>query len=134
MVEQSDENSRAQTYLQPVAAPSILGLYGFAGATLILASHTAGWWGNFQSTAYIWPFASAFGGIAEFVGSATGSGWAPLAGWTFVVSAVCAFYTGSALMFEGVWGRSVLPVGMTRHAEGQPDIAVGVGEPGIQKG
>jgi succinate-acetate transporter protein len=42
-----------RVYLQPVAAPSTLGLYGFAGATLILASHVAGWWGDSQSTSYI---------------------------------------------------------------------------------
>ncbi len=64
MVEQTDEAYRARTHLQPIAAPSILGLYGFAGATLILASHVAGWWGDDQSTSYIWPFAAAFGGVA----------------------------------------------------------------------
>ncbi len=224
----ADGVSPARAYLQPIAAPSILGLYGFAGATLILASHTAGWWGDDQSTAYIWPFAAAFGGVAqfaagmwaykardaiatamhgmwgsfwvgwgilellfatgtltapegafpafgmwfvalawitlmgaiaataenvaltavlgtlalgaafaavaEFVGSATGSGWAALAGWTFVISAVCAWYTGSALMFEGVWGKPILPVGMTRHAKEAPDVAAGAGEPGVKKG
>lgn len=228
MTEQTAEGYRARAYLQPIAAPSILGLYGFAGATLILASHTAGWWGDQQSTAYFWPFAAVFGGvaqfaagmwaykardaiatamhgmwgsfwvgwgilellfatgavsppqgafpafgmwfvalawitimgavaataenvaltavlgtlalgsifaaIAEFVGSATGSGWAALAGWTFVISAVCAWYTASALMFEGVRGKPVLPVGMTRHAKEAPDIADGAGEPGVQKG
>ena len=43
MAEQASENSE-RIYLQPVAAPSILGLYAFAGPTLILASHTAHWW------------------------------------------------------------------------------------------
>lgn len=38
MSEQTNENAGAGIYLQPIAAPSILGLYGFAGATLILAS------------------------------------------------------------------------------------------------
>jgi hypothetical protein len=32
--------------LQPIAAPSILGLYGFTGATFILSAHLAGWYGN----------------------------------------------------------------------------------------
>src|SRR5919198_1326377 len=32
--------------LQPVAAPSILGLYGFAGATFIVAANLAGWYGT----------------------------------------------------------------------------------------
>ena len=228
MAEKSNEEPRAQVYLQPIAAPSILGLYGFAGATLILASHVAGWWGDSQSTGYIWPFAAAFGGVAqftaamwsykardaiatamhgmwgsfwvgwgilellfatgtltqpqgafpafgmwfvalawitlmgaiaaawenvaltavlgtlalgsaftavvEFVGSSTGSGWAALGGWTFVISAVCAWYTASALMFEAVAGRAVLPVGMTRHKQQEPGFAPGVGQPGVQKG
>ncbi len=228
MEESANGNSPARIYLQPIAAPSILGLYAFAGATLILASHVAGWWGDSQSTSYIWPFAAVFGGVAqfaagmwaykardaiatamhgmwgsfwvgwgilellfatgtltapkgsfpafgmwfvalawitamgavaaawenlalvavlgtlalgsafaavaEFVGSATGTGWAALAGWTFVISAVCAWYTASALMFEGVRGKPVLPVGMTKHAKEAPDIAVGAGEPGVQHG
>ena len=228
MAERSNEEPRAQIHLQPIAAPSVLGLYGFAGATLILASHVAGWWGDSQSTAYIWPFAAAFGGVAqftaamwsykardavatamhgmwgsfwvgwgimellfatgtlsqpqgafpafgmwfvalawitlvgavaaawenmalvavlgtltlgaaftavaEFVGSPTGSGWAALGGWTFVISAVCAWYTASALMIEAVAGRAVLPVGMTRHKQQEPGLAPGVGQPGVQKG
>lgn len=228
MSEQISENAETKVYLQPIAAPSILGLYGFAGATLILASHVAGWWGDSQSTAYIWPFAAAFGGVAqftaamwsykardavatamhgmwgsfwvgwgilellfatgtltqpqgafpafgmwfvalgwitlmgavaaawenvaltavlgtlalgsaftavaEFVGSSTGSGWAALGGWTFVISAVCAWYTASALMLEAVAGRALLPVGMTRHKQQAPGLAPGVGQPGVQKG
>jgi uncharacterized protein len=42
MSEQILENYRAQTILQPIAAPSILGLYGFAGATLMVSAHLAG--------------------------------------------------------------------------------------------
>jgi hypothetical protein len=44
--------------LQPVAAPSILGLYGFAGATFIVASNLAGWWDNGTSAQYLFPFAA----------------------------------------------------------------------------
>lgn len=77
---------------------------------------------------------SAFTAVAEFVGSSTGSGLAALGGWTFVISAVCAWYTASALMFEAVAGRSVLPVGMTRHKQQEPGLAPGVGQAGVQKG
>ena len=56
-----------------------------------------------------------------------------VAGWTFIVSAVCAWYTASALMFEGV-GRQILPVGMTKQAQQEPAVAPGAGEPGVQKG
>src|SRR5581483_8608646 len=42
--------ARPRVYLQPIAAPSVLGLFGFAGATFIVAAHMAGWhgtWGSF---------------------------------------------------------------------------------------
>ena len=42
-----------RVYLQPIAAPIIVRLYGFAGAASILASHVAGWWDDSQSTSYI---------------------------------------------------------------------------------
>ena len=54
--------------LQPVAAPSILGLYGFAASTFIVAANLAGWYGNESLTPLILsPFVLAFGGIAQFL-------------------------------------------------------------------
>ncbi len=220
-----NESSAARVYLQPIAAPSILGLYGFAGATLIVAAHMAGWYGDDETTAFLWPFAAAFGGVAQFAAGmwaykardaiatamhgmwgsfwvglgilellfATGTltrpqgafpefgfwfialaaitwmgaiaamgenvaltavlgtlalgatfaaiaeflgsdAWTVIAGWTFIVSAVCAWYTASALMFEGVFGRAVLPVGMTRKAKEAPEVNAGAGEPGVKQG
>jgi uncharacterized protein len=57
----------ARVFLQPIAPPSILGLYGFAGATFIVAAHMAGWYGSASSNAYLWPFAAIFGGVAQFM-------------------------------------------------------------------
>jgi hypothetical protein len=37
---------RSRIVLTPIAAPSILGLFGFAGATFMVASLLAGWWGS----------------------------------------------------------------------------------------
>jgi succinate-acetate transporter protein len=48
--------------LQPIAAPSVLGLFGFAGATFIVASNMAGWWGTPDSGLALAPFAAMFGG------------------------------------------------------------------------
>src|SRR2546423_2128868 len=59
--------ARPRVVLQPIAAPSVLGLFGFAGATLIVASNLAGWWGSDASTAYLAPFAATFGGLAQFM-------------------------------------------------------------------
>jgi succinate-acetate transporter protein len=57
----------ARVFLQPIAPPSILGLFGFAAATFIVAAHLAGWYGSAGSNAYLWPFAAVFGGVAQFL-------------------------------------------------------------------
>src|ERR671936_691551 len=56
-----------RVFLQPIAAPSILGLAGFAGATFIVASNLAGWWGTPSSPLALAPFAAMFGGLAQFL-------------------------------------------------------------------
>ncbi len=38
-LENSEHNLQAQIHLQPIAAPSILGFYGLAGATFMVAAH-----------------------------------------------------------------------------------------------
>ena len=221
----TNENTPVRPFLQPIAAPSILGLYAFAGSTLIVAAELAGWYGNSDTALYLFPFAAAFGGVAQFaagmwsyrardaiatamhgmwgsfwigfgilqfmfaagtipeptgpfpalgfwfialawitamgavaataenkaltavlgtlalgatfaaVAELLGSeAWTVLAGYTFIVSAVCAWYTASALMFEAVAGKPVLPVGMTKKAQEAPEANRGVGEPGVMQG
>src|ERR671924_1652886 len=56
-----------RVFLQPIAAPSILGLFGCAGATFIVASNMAGWWGTPTSGLALAPFAAMFGGLAQFL-------------------------------------------------------------------
>src|SRR5690242_20270733 len=53
--------------LSPIAAPSVLGLFGFAGATFVVAANLAGWYGTSNSPSYLFPFAAVFGGLAQFV-------------------------------------------------------------------
>jgi succinate-acetate transporter protein len=55
-----------RVFLQPIAAPAILGLFGFAGATFMVAAHLAGWYGNDTSGEFLFPFAATFGGVAQF--------------------------------------------------------------------
>jgi succinate-acetate transporter protein len=55
----------ARVFLQPIAAPSILGLYGFACATFMVTAYLVGWYGNAKSPTLIFPFAVAAGGIAQ---------------------------------------------------------------------
>src|SRR3954452_2974707 len=206
-------NWREQTrvILQPIAAPSILGLFGFASATFMVAANLAGWYGNTKSPTFLFPFAAAFGGVAQFIagmwayrardGLATamhgmwGSFWmaygvlnllgalnvlvlpadkfpelgfwfltlaaitgagflASLAesiglaavlgslgvgsallavhylvgglggqhagGWVLIASAIAAFYTATALMLEGAFGRVLLPLGKPRREANVP--------------
>jgi hypothetical protein len=53
--------------LQPIAAPSVLGLFGFATATMMVAAYQAGWYGDATSAGYLFPFAAVFGGLAQFL-------------------------------------------------------------------
>ncbi len=227
MAEQQVNENQVRAVLQPIAAPSILGLYAFAGSTFIVSAHLAGWYGGSDTPLYLLPFAAVFGGIAqfaagmwaykardaiatamhgmwgsfwigfgllelliaagvippnegsfpgfaywfialaaitlmgtiaaaaenlaltsvlgvltagavaaaiaEFLGTPPGEGWTAIAGYTFMISAILAWYTASALMFEGV-GRPILPVGMTKQAQQEPAVAPGAGEPGVMKG
>lgn len=58
----------ARIFLQPIAPPSVLGLFGFAAATFIVAANLAGWYGNHTtSPLYLAPFAAVFGGVAQFL-------------------------------------------------------------------
>jgi len=56
-----------QIALQPVAAPSVLGLFGFAGSTFIVATNLAGWYGDTSTPSLLFPFAAMFGGLAQFL-------------------------------------------------------------------
>src|SRR4051794_2209013 len=50
-----EDFARPRVILQPIAAPSVLGLFAFAGATLIVASNLAGWCGSEDSSLYLAP-------------------------------------------------------------------------------
>jgi uncharacterized protein len=58
---------RTRVFLQPIASPSILGLFGFAGATFVVAAHLAGWYGSTDTPLYLAPFCAVFGGLAQFM-------------------------------------------------------------------
>lgn len=86
----------ARIFLQPIAAPSILGLFGFAGATFIVATNMAGWYGNSDSPQYLFPFAAFFGGLAQF-----------LAGmWAYKAR------DGLATAMHGTWGAFWMAYGL----------------------
>jgi succinate-acetate transporter protein len=63
--------ARTRIFLTPVAAPSILGLFGFASSTFMVAAFLAGWYGQQQGNAGVLsnlaPFCLVFGGLAQFM-------------------------------------------------------------------
>jgi len=65
--EWEDGFARPRVMLQPFAAPSILGLYGFAAATFMVALHLTGVYGGAKTNGELWPFAAMFGGVAQFM-------------------------------------------------------------------
>jgi len=58
--------ARPRVFLQPIAAPSVLGLAGFSVATMMVATIQAGWWGTIGDFTVIAPFCAMFGGLAQF--------------------------------------------------------------------
>jgi uncharacterized protein len=82
-------------FLQPIAAPSILGLYGFACATFMVTAHMVGWYGSATSPLLIFPFATAAGGIAQGVAAL----------WAFKAR------DGLATAIHGIWAAFWLGYG-----------------------
>jgi uncharacterized protein len=88
--------THTQISLQPVAAPSILGLFGFAAATFMVAANLAGWYGDDATPLVLFPFAAVFGGVAQF-----------LAGmWSYRAR------DGLATAMHGMWGSFWMAYGL----------------------
>jgi succinate-acetate transporter protein len=88
--------NRTRVFLQPIAAPSILGLFGFAGATFVVSAYLAGWYGTTATPTYLFPFAAAFGGIAQFAAAL----------WGFRAR------DGLATAMHGMWGSFWIAFGI----------------------
>jgi succinate-acetate transporter protein len=56
---------RTRLVVTPIAAPSILGLFGFMGATVMLGGWFAGWYGTAATPLILFPFIGWFGGVAQ---------------------------------------------------------------------
>jgi uncharacterized protein len=97
---EAGESVPAQIYLQPISAPSILGLYGFAGATFMVAAHMAHWFGGARTDLYLAPFAAIFGGIAQFSAGM----------WAFKAR------DGVATAMHGTWGSFWVAYGLLELA------------------
>jgi uncharacterized protein len=85
-----------RVFLQPIAAPSILGLFGLAGATFMVGAHMAGWYGGPRSDMYLFPFAAMFGGVAQFAAGL----------WAYKAR------DGLATAMHGMWGSFWIAFGI----------------------
>jgi succinate-acetate transporter protein len=85
-----------RVFLQPIAAPSILGLFGFAAATFMVSTNIAGWYGTPLSGIYLFPFAAVFGGVAQFAAGM----------WSFRAR------DGMASAVHGMWGSFWIAYGI----------------------
>jgi succinate-acetate transporter protein len=118
---------------QPTGAFPALG-YWF----IVLAAIT--WMGTFAATAVNKSLATLLGflaagstsaAVSELVGSDAGR---IIAGYLFIISAIIAWYTASALMLENAFHRPVLKVGSTERKKSELPLAPGKGEPGVIRG
>jgi len=90
------DDAQPRVVLQPIAAPSILGLYGLAGATFMVAALMARWFGSSDTTLLLVPFVAIFGGLAQF-----------LAGmWAYKAR------DGVATAVHGMWGAFWMAFGI----------------------
>ncbi|MGA2274262.1 MAG: GPR1/FUN34/YaaH family transporter [Bryobacteraceae bacterium] len=107
----SRDDVQPRVFLQPIAAPSILGLYGLAGATFMVAAQMAHWLGSSDTMLLLVPFAAIFGGLAQF-----------LAGmWAYKAR------DGVATAVHGVWGAFWMAFGILALllANGKPPMPAG---------
>jgi succinate-acetate transporter protein len=102
----------ARVWLQPIAAPSILGLFGFAAATFMVSTNLAGWYGNATSSVYLFPFAAVFGGVAQFAAGM----------WAYRAR------DGLATAMHGMWGSFWVAYGILWLLVAAHDIVVPSGK------
>lgn len=88
-----------RVFLQPIAAPSILGMFGMAGAVFLIASHMMNWGGATAHPLFLVPFAALLGGVAQLLAAM----------WAYKAR------DGMATALHGTWGAFFIAFGaMTR--------------------
>lgn len=115
-----DGFARPRVFLQPIAAPSALGLAGFSVATMMVALIQAGWLGTWKDLGVVGLFAMTFGGVAQFTAGM----------WAYKARDVVA------TVAHGMWGAFWIAFGLlqiftfTGHlpapVPGAPNYALGL--------
>lgn len=112
---------RSRIFLQPIAAPSILGLFGLATATMMVGAWMAAWYGTVLTPLTLFPFILTAGGIAQFMAGM----------WSYRAR------DGLATAVHGIWGAFWFAFGLLYlmvSLGGLPALIVpriGVADPGF---
>jgi hypothetical protein len=132
--------ARSRVMLTPIAAPSIMGLSGFAMVTVMLGAYQAGWYGSAATPQVIWPLALFAGGVMQGIAAVAAlrarDGAAAVAAHT-AASAVTA---AGAMVLEHYFGRALIPAGHWSRNANIPGtkitdpIAYPAGMPGVRVG
>jgi uncharacterized protein len=89
-----------RVFLQPIAAPSILGMFGLAGAVFVIAAHMMNWGGATAHPLLLVPFAAILGGVAQILAAM----------WAYKAR------DGMATALHGTWGAFFIAFGaLTRY-------------------
>jgi len=95
--EETETTAPAQIFLQPIAAPSVLGLFALSAGLWVLATRWAHWYGHGGiSDFYIFPFI-AFLGLAQFMAGM----------WAYRAR------DGVATALHGIWGAFFMAFGLS---------------------
>jgi hypothetical protein len=110
--------AKTRVVLSPIAAPSIMGLFGFMIATLMVGAWQAGWYGGSGTPAILWPLALVAGGLLQ------------------IIAAIACLRArdGVALAVHAVWGAfwigwSTLQLLVVTGI--MPPVALGTANPGL---
>src|SRR5919204_2519828 len=84
----------ARIFLQPIAAPAVLGYFALASALFIYGSWFAQWWGTEKDASSFFPFLLLFGGVGQLA--------AALWGYRARAAVAAALHGSWAAFFLGV--------------------------------
>ena len=118
----------ASAALSTANAPLGMVFVALAAATWIATIASA--WRNL-AVLITWGLAAA-AATALAIGAFTGiTGWIGVGGWLLVATAVLAWYTAAARLFNTMAGHTILPVGAFGGARRRASVDAGLGEPGV---
>lgn len=84
-----------RVFLQPIAAPSILGMFALAGSVFLMASHMMSWGGATAHPLLFVPFVAILGGLAQLLAAM----------WAYKAR------DGMATALHGTWGAFFIAFG-----------------------